>query len=71
LLATDEEVTGMQKVFVALGVLVLALLAGYKAAQDTTVTPGIDSLNSLSIHVLRNRDYGSSLEVVERPDLVC
>ncbi len=30
----------MQKVFVALGVLVLALLAGCKAAQDTTVTPG-------------------------------
>ncbi len=46
----------MQKVFVALGVLVLALLAGYKAAQDTTVTPGIDSLDSLSIDVLNLQD---------------
>jgi len=58
----------MPKVIATLGASVLALLAGCTAVQDTTVAPGIDSLDSLSIHVLRNRGYGSTLEVVDRPD---
>jgi pimeloyl-ACP methyl ester carboxylesterase len=60
--------TGMPKVIATLAVSVLALLAGCPVVNDTALTSGIDSLDSLSIQALRNRDYGSVLEVVDQPD---
>ena len=58
----------MPKVIATLAVSVLALLAGCPVVNDTALTSGIDSLDSLSIQALRNRDYGSVLEVVDQPD---
>ena len=45
----------------------LCLLAACSGVQDVVVSPHIRSLDELSIEVLRERSYGSSIKIEEQP----